>query len=140
MTDLPDVNVWLALADANHSQHEAAVDYWQNEAADQIVFCRLTMLGFLRLGTHPKVLSRPLATEEAWSAYRAYREQPGVSFLEDSDSVDATFEILSQIEDWAHPLWTDAYLAALAKDNACRLVSFNRDFHRFNGLNFLQLS
>jgi len=31
-------------------------------------------------------------------------------------------------------LCTDAYLAALAIANGCRLVSFDRDFERFGGL------
>ena len=37
-------------------------------------------------------------------------------------------------------LHTDAYLAALAISNGWRLVSFDRDFKRFNGLNWLQIS
>jgi toxin-antitoxin system PIN domain toxin len=139
MTDLLDVNVWLALADANHSQHEAATHYWQHKSSGRIAFCRITMLGFLRLSTHPKVLSRPLSTEEAWTSYRAYRKQPGITFIEDSVSLDHAFETFSQTEDWAHHLWTDAYLAALAHAKACRLVSFDRDFYHFKKIEFLQL-
>jgi predicted nucleic acid-binding protein len=58
---LPDVNVWLALADENHLHHPRALSYWHEESVPAMVFCRVTMLGFLRLGTHPKVLSRPHA-------------------------------------------------------------------------------
>ena len=36
-------------------------------------------------------------------------------------------------------LCTDAYLAALAITNQWRLVSFDRDFQLFSGLNLLQL-
>ena len=36
-------------------------------------------------------------------------------------------------------LSTDAYLAALAMANGWRLVSFDRDFERFAGLNRLML-
>ena len=35
-------------------------------------------------------------------------------------------------------LCTDAYLAALAIANGWRLVSFDRDFERFQGLQWLQ--
>ena len=37
-------------------------------------------------------------------------------------------------------LCTDAYLAALAISNGWRLVSFDRDFERFGGLQRLSLS
>jgi predicted nucleic acid-binding protein len=37
-------------------------------------------------------------------------------------------------------LHTDAYLAALAIANGWRLVSFDRDFERFKGLNWLLIS
>jgi hypothetical protein len=64
MTDLPDVNVWLALVDDNHAHHDAAVAYWRDESYPEIAFCRVTSLAFLRLSTHPKVLSRPLANRK----------------------------------------------------------------------------
>ena len=38
-----------------------------------------------------------------------------------------------------HHLWTDAYLASFAIACGCRLVSFDADFVRFPGLNFLHL-
>lgn len=33
MTDLPDVNVWLALADENHLHHPRALAYWRGESS-----------------------------------------------------------------------------------------------------------
>jgi predicted nucleic acid-binding protein len=54
MTDLLDVNVWLALADENHAYHKTAIAYWQDQSAPEIAFCRVTALSFLRLSTHPK--------------------------------------------------------------------------------------
>jgi predicted nucleic acid-binding protein len=48
MTDLLDVNVWLALVDENHVHHERALYYWQNQADSQIAFCRVTLLTFFR--------------------------------------------------------------------------------------------
>ena len=40
---------------------------------------------------------------------------------------------------FSHRLWTDAYLAAFSFASGCRLVSFDADFRRFPGLNFLRL-
>lgn len=140
MTDLPDVNVWLALVDENHTHHERAVAYWQDEASPEVAFSRVTSLAFLRLSTHPKVLSRPLTNQEAWDIYRRYRTESRVGFVQDAPEVDAGFMALSREHDVPHSLWTDCYLAALAIYRNCRLVSFDTDFKRFPDLAFLHLA
>jgi len=43
----------LSLPD--HPHHERALAYWREEADPELAFCRMTMLGLLRLLTHPKV-------------------------------------------------------------------------------------
>jgi toxin-antitoxin system PIN domain toxin len=139
MTDLPDVNVWLALADENHAHHEKARVYWQDQSLPEIAYCRVTALGFLRLSTHPKVLSRPLTPVEAWAIYQRYRSEADVAFVQDSREVDAEFMTLSCATDFPHHLWTDGYLAALARSRDCRIISFDSDFKRFPRLDFLQL-
>ena len=53
---LPDINVWLALAFDSHIHHPDAKKWFDGLADDAICyFCRLTQLGFLRLATNPKV-------------------------------------------------------------------------------------
>jgi toxin-antitoxin system PIN domain toxin len=139
MTDLLDVNVWLALVDENHIHHPRAVDFWQNESSPKIVFCRVTALGFLRLSTHPKVLSRALTFNEAWDVYHRYRSEAEVGYVDDTAAVDPGFREHSSEANFHHHLWTDAYLAALAQLKNCRIVSFDGDFDRFPRLNFLHL-
>ena len=140
MTDLPDVNVWLALVDENHVHHERASAYWCEQAASEIAFCRVTMLALLRLSTHPKVLSRPLRPDEAWSIYQRYRKEADVGFIAETSEVDAHFMAISTAVEFPHHLWTDCYLAALARSLHCRIVSFDNDFNRFPDLDFLHLS
>ena len=140
MTDLPDVNVWLALADGNHSHHAAAQRYWQHQAASSVAFCRVTMLGFIRLATHPKVLSRPLSPAEAWGIYRQYLDQADVGIVHENPATEAVFETLTRQADFSPPLWTDAWIAAFALSNGWRVVSFDADFNAFAGLDFLHLT
>lgn len=140
MTGLPDVNVWLALVDENHAHHEKALDYWQNKSAPDIAFCRVTVLAFLRLSTHPKVLSRPLSSAEAWDIYQRYRTEAHVGFIVDSPEMDSAFMALSCQADFPHHLWTDCYLAALACFRNCRIISFDTDFNRFPNPAFLHLA
>lgn len=139
MTDLPDVNVWLALVDENHPHHARVTRYWQDQSAAEIAFCRITALAFLRLCTHPKVLSRPLSIDAAWDIYQRYRIEASTGFIHDSPDLDSEFRILSKTNHFSHHLWTDCYLAALARYRNCRIVSFDGDFKHFPDLNFLHL-
>jgi toxin-antitoxin system PIN domain toxin len=141
VSDLLDVNVWLALADENHSHHAAAQHYWQNQAAPSVAFCRITMLGFLRLATHHAVLSRPLSPGEAWDIYQRYRDQEDVKFVHETPTLEWEFQTIACQPDFSPRLWTDAYLAAFARSSGCRIVSFDSDFKSLTpGLDFLLLA
>ena len=139
MTDLLDVNVWLALADADRKHHAVAKAYWLQLDVSLLAFCRISMLGFLRLSTQPKVLSFTPSTQEAWNLYRQYISDPRVVFLNEPPDFETSMEKLTSSPGFVHRLWTDAYLAALAVALGCRLVSLDSDFQTFKGLNFLQL-
>ena len=138
--DLLDVNVWLALADENHAHHPRARRYWENESATQLAFCRVTMLGFLRLVTHRKIMhGHPFSPSEAWRAYRDFRALPEVILLVDPPDLETTFTAWTDQPDFSQTRWTDGYLAALAHAAGCRLVSFDADYHHFGELHFLHL-
>ena len=137
--DLLDINVWLALIDENHLHHAPASAYWHQRKADRVVFCRVSMLGLLRLSTQPRVLSRALTHDEAWAIYRRYLALPAVSFLAEPINLEQHFAALTLSTDLPSRMWTDAYLAAFALASKSRLVSFDGDFMRFAGLDFLHL-
>ena len=64
--DIPDLNLWLALIDADHAHHARARRYWEQEATSEIAFCRVTMLGLLRLLTNSRVMGgAPFTSAEA---------------------------------------------------------------------------
>jgi toxin-antitoxin system PIN domain toxin len=138
--DIPDINVWLALVDENHMHHAAALDYWHRQRADELAFCRITMLGLLRLSTQTRVLSRTLTNGEAWAIYQRYLATAQVKFLAEPLNLELHLAALTLTTDLPNRLWTDAYLAALALAVNARLVSFDSDFQRFAGLDFLHLT
>ncbi|MFV0337003.1 MAG: TA system VapC family ribonuclease toxin [Chthoniobacterales bacterium] len=140
MSDLPDLNVWLALANENHQHHNIARQYWENESGEKILFCRITMLGFLRLLTNSVVMNGyPFTASEAWQIYHDFALLPEVKFLYEPNSFEKRFADFSERANFPVKLWTDAYLAALAVESSCRLVSFDHDFTRFKNLKFLCL-
>jgi Predicted nucleic acid-binding protein, contains PIN domain len=137
--DLPDVNVWLALAIEEHPHHEAAASYWTSHAGEGRFFCRLSAMSLVRLLTHPKLMAdKPLTLAKAWALYRRFAGLPGVAMLAEPEGLDADLEALMTPK-LPSRLFTDAYFAALAGKAHVRLVTFDRDFERFDGFALLRL-
>jgi toxin-antitoxin system PIN domain toxin len=138
--DLPDVNVWLALSVADHPHHDRARRYWYEEAAEQLAFCRITALGFLRLCTNDTVMGgAPLSVPEAWQAYRAFRSLREVLLAPEPPACESDLEKWVSSPGMTPRMWTDAYLAAFAVSGGMRLVSFDRELARFELLELLRL-
>ena len=138
--DLPDLNVWLALACPGHSHHHPAVHYWEQQAAEQVLFCTVTALGLVRLVCQPNLMGAAVKTAgDASALLEAFCLQPGVSMAMAEQGGWDVFHQLLRSGELPARLCTDAYLAALAIANGWRLVSFDRDFERFEGLERLAL-
>jgi len=140
LVDLPDLNVWLALASPAHAHHHQAARYWEQRAAQQVVFCDVTAIGLVRLMSQAKVMGSAVKSPaEASQLLQALCTQPGVAMARpQSEGWDVFHGFLRQ-GGLPPRLCTDAYLAALAVANGWRLVSFDNDFGRFAGLHWLQL-
>lgn len=139
-SDLLDLNVWLALSASEHPFHPRARQYWREEAGDRLVFCRVTMLGFLRLTTNATAMGgQPLTAREAWAAYVTWRRLDYVSLAPEPDGCEALLADWGEREIVPPRLWTDAYIAAFAMKGAYRVVTFDQDFKRFDGLEVLLL-
>lgn len=140
IADLPDLNVWLALASPAHQHHSRAVQYWEEQASQRVLFCTVTALGLVRLVMQPKLMGDAvLRSAEATAVLEAFLQQPGVSHAQPSSDGWDVFHLLMRQGDLSSRLCTDAHLAALAITNQWRLVSFDNDFQRFPGLTLLQL-
>lgn len=62
--------------------HRRARQYWDYEAAEELVFCRVTALALLRLLTNPRVLGKAaLDGGAAWQALATWLATPGTHFL-----------------------------------------------------------
>ncbi len=140
--DLPDINVWLALALKEHPHHEAALRYWTEvQASDadsaghapMLWFCRATMLGLVRLMCQPKAVGAGAMTlPDAFALYRSYLALPGVGLLPEPPDAELELEALVVARATPAHMWSDAWLAAQARAAGLRLVTFDKDFLRFN--------
>jgi uncharacterized protein len=143
--DLPDINVWLALAIEEHPHHAIARAYWNDLQVSPLAernlwFCRVTMLGLVRLLSQPKVMGdRALSLSQAMSVYQGFRAVPGVGLLPDADSTEQCFTNFIGRKELPNRFCTDAYLAAFSESTGARLVTFDEDFKRFELTNYLRL-
>ncbi len=109
------------------------------QAAERVLFGTVTALGLVRLVYQPKLMGAALmSATEASELLREFCQQPGVSRARPGHDGFEVFHQLLHSKDLPARLCTDAYLAALAMANGWRLVSFDRDFERFQGLQWLQ--
>lgn len=139
-SDLLDANVWLALAAEAHTHHERAKAYWQTEAAPVVAFCRVTELAFLRHLTNRATMgTQVLAPGEAWKKLTQFLALPEVQRLAEPTALDEHLAKYCDLGRTSPNLWTDAYLAAFAKSGELRVVTFDRGFARFSGLELLVL-
>jgi len=138
--DLLDANVWLALAAESHAHHQRAAAYWRNEAAPVAVFCRVMQLAFLRHLTNKTIMGNQVLTmASAWDKLGDFMALPEVQFRAEPFGLEEQFGALCRPGRINSSFWTDAYLAAFATCAGLRLVTFDRGFAGFMGLNVLIL-
>lgn len=138
--DLLDANVWLALVAEAHAHHAEAVEYWEREAAPRVVFCRVAQMAFLRLLTNKTVMGAHVLTPAAaWRQCVDLLALPEIQLQSEPHDLDETWARFSDLGRTSPNLWPDAYLAAFAKCAGLRLVTFDKGFSHFPGLDCLIL-
>ena len=132
---LPDANIWLAVAVDGHSHHAAARDWFNAQPERTCALCRVTQMALLRHLTNSKIMGENVQSQvEAWQAYDVFRKDSRVIFLEEPAALEAAFRGFAESASPSHERWTDAYLAAFAARIPAQLVTFDKGFSRFAGL------
>jgi len=126
---LADINVWLALTWDQHPQH-APASRWYGAIDDAaLLFCRFTMLGFLRLLTNRKVMGDSTVTlTGALQLYDRWRQDPRVELAPEPREAEALFrQALAPFSlQPATKAIGDCYLVAFAEAAGAHLVTFDR--------------
>jgi toxin-antitoxin system PIN domain toxin len=139
---LPDVNIWLALALSGHSHHQAARTWLEGqETLGSIFFCRTTQQGFVRLLTTAEVLGGygipPLTNREAWAAVESFMEDDRITYANEPGGVEDVWKSLATRDTNSPKLWMDAWLAAFALCAGFQMVTTDKAFSQFKGLDLL---
>jgi toxin-antitoxin system PIN domain toxin len=123
---LVDVGVWLAAVWGRHVHYPVA-SVWVNAQADDLVFCRVTQLGLLRLLSNPAIMGGDAVDRsQAWRLFDQLWSDERVLWAEEPDGLDAVWRAISARDDKSHKLWADDYLAAFAQASDLPLATLDR--------------
>ncbi|HEX9200595.1 MAG TPA: TA system VapC family ribonuclease toxin [Acidobacteriaceae bacterium] len=130
MTSLifPDLNVWMALTLRSHDHHTIAWAWYKTlHRQEELAFCRMTQLGFLRLITTQSVAGDELVSQVgAWAAYDRWIEAGGATYLEEPLGIEIEFRFHADRKIPAPKEWGDSYLVAFAAAASLPLVTFDK--------------
>ena len=135
---LPDTNVLVYAVNAQAAQHGRAIAWLEAAYAGPtgVGFAWLALIAFIRLTTRQGILPRPLSVEDALGLVRDWLAHPRSRILQPTDAHERVLGGLLRAAGKAGDLSNDAHLAALAIEHGATLASFDRDFDRFDGLDF----
>ena len=118
--------MWLAAVWGRHAHHPVAAD-WMNRQADDLLFCRVTQMGLLRLLSNPAIMGEDaIDRSAAWRIFDQLWADERVLWADEPDDLDAVWRAISARDDQSHKLWTDDYLAAFAQTSGATLATLDR--------------
>lgn len=133
---LVDANVLLHAVNERSREHVTARD-WLHEALDgseAVAFAWTVTLAFLRISTHPAVFPSPLRLGQAADAVEQWLGSSAAVAVEPTSRHLPLLRGLLEAAGTAGNLVGDAHLAALALEHGATVVTFDRDFARFDGV------
>ncbi len=132
-----DVNVLLYASNADCAEHQAATAFLQRVATGRDL-CGLawpTVMGYLRIATHPSIFPRPLPHAQAMANIDALLALPHVRTLSENERFWPIYRDIAGSLPLRGNLVPDAHLAALLHAHGIKtLYSRDRDFRKFDGI------
>ena len=131
---LPDVNVLIYAhrADAPEHARYAAWLRGMTASAEPFAVSEIVLAGFMRLVTNKRIFGPPTPMGTAIMFCQRLATLPRAVMVRPTPRHWEVFvDLCRKIEG---PLVSDAYLAALAIEHGCELITTDSDFARFPGL------
>jgi uncharacterized protein len=129
-----DVNILLYASDQASPRHAAAIRFLESRASDADLFCLAwtTLMGYMRITTHPRIFAQPLSPVEALGNVEALLRLPHVRVLSEMEGFLAIYQEVTVAFSVRGNLVPDAHLAALLRQHGVRrLYTTDADFRKF---------
>jgi len=133
---IPDVNLLVYAYNSDAPDHRPARLWWERclSGLQPVGLSWVVLLGYARIMTSRRILTKPLAPAEAILHIRSWLDQPQVQVIEPGPRHLDLLETLSASARITGEMATDLHLAALAIEHQAELHSNDTDFSRFPGL------
>ena len=138
-----DTNVLVYAVFSGFKEHRRAAAWLKHLAEGPRpwglpIFC---ITEFIRVDTHPKVMSVPLAPDEAWKIIESLVQSPSARVLMPGAGFLQAFADLMKEDNVKGNLVFDAQVAGLCLEHGIsRLLTEDRDFSRIHSLKTIRLS
>jgi uncharacterized protein len=132
-----DVNLLLYATDGGSAQHGPARAFLERCVAGRELMCFgwPTLMGYLRMSTHPSIFARPLTHREAAGNVEALLELAHVRVLSEGETFWSHYRELTDDVPTKGNLVPDAHLAALLRQHGVTvLYTHDKDFRKFSFL------
>jgi len=133
---LVDANLVMWAHHRQMPEHARARDWWAETLTETplVGIPWPTIVAFIRLSTHPRILERPVEVQTAWEVVSGWLNRPNVRRPVPTDRHAGLLrELLVDARATGNHA-PDAHLAALALEWGLVLVSADGDFARYRGL------
>ena len=137
MTELPDVNVLVALLWEAHLHQRLAREWFRRRGADALATCSVTQAGFVRASSNPRVLPDAISVADARAVLAILTDRSEHVFLPDAHGfIGNPFIEHQRVVGYRQV--TDAVILAVARQHGARVITFDaglaqlggRDVHR----------
>lgn len=133
MSATVDTNILLYAANADDESHEVARDLVERLAGgpDLLYLFWPTIMGFLRISTHPAIFTNPHTPKQAAEAITGLLQRPNVRAPAEHDGFWDIYGATADDQTRGN-LVPDAHLAALMRQHGVNIIySRDRDLRRF---------
>ena len=132
---LADVNVLLALLFKQHEHHAAARRWAEKLGPSEAWICRTVQFSVVRLLSTPAVVgAAAVPLSAAWNLMETLLQDERFNFAAEPEGLEAALPALFRYKTPTRSLAADIYPAAFAIASSRRLVTFDRGFAQFQGL------
>lgn len=133
---LVDTNVLINAHRPEAQRHEEYLDWLEDmiNGPQPYAVCDFTITGMIRIVTNPRTFRDPTPTEIALDFAERFRSQPHATVVAPGARFWAIFAELCREANVRGDHVPDAYLAALAIENACEFITDDKGFQKFPGL------
>jgi hypothetical protein len=129
-----DVNILLYASDSSSPYFERARSFIESCITQKEIFAVAwpTVMGYLRIATHPAVFDQPLSPDEAMANIETLLSLPHARFLSEEEGFWAVYRATTSEVPTRGNLVPDAHLAALLRYHGVKtLYTHDRDFLKF---------